>query len=109
MIDISDGLAKDLRLVLDASHCGATLVEQSIPRSLDMQGVPCSVERALSDGEDFELCFTVSPEDSARLQKDTSYPGGRLHNIGTITSSLGFRFDNGTDIARGGYVHGRKN
>ena len=108
MIDISDGLAKDLRLVLTASKCGAQLFEQKIPRSLDKDGKPCSIEQALSDGEDFELCFTLSDEDAAKLKKDKTYPGNGVHHIGVITPELDFCFDNGKEITFSGYIHGSK-
>ncbi len=108
MIDISDGLAKDLRFVLAASRCGAVLNEAQIPCSLDENGKRCSVEQALSDGEDFELCFTVSSEDAKRLKSDIRYPGVDLFDIGIITAEQGFRFETGEEIRLMGYVHGVK-
>jgi thiamine-monophosphate kinase len=108
MIDISDGIAKDLRLVLTASNCGAVLYEENLPRSLNSDGKPCSIDHALSDGEDFELCFTLTPEDAAKLKRDKSYPGHSIYHIGVITTELDFRFASGKEITINGYVHGRK-
>lgn len=55
MIDISDGLGRDAGHIAAAS--GAQIV-------LESDLVPCSAglswERAMSDGEDYELCFTAS-------------------------------------------------
>jgi thiamine-monophosphate kinase len=107
MIDISDGIAKDLRLVLSASKCGAIIYEDKIPKTLDSSGRPCSTEQALTDGEDFELCFTLTAEESTKLKMDKSYPGSGLHQIGVMTVGSSFRFDNGQDITMKGYVHGR--
>lgn len=63
MIDISDGLATDLKHISDMSDVGAVLTEKDIPISqaaLNMSdGVP-GLTHALCDGEDFELLFTVS-------------------------------------------------
>ena len=55
MMDISDGLATDLRHILKASGVGAELDGSLIPRN-------GTLEKALYDGEDFELLFTTSPE-----------------------------------------------
>jgi len=52
MMDISDGLATDLRHILKASGVGAELVSENIPRI-------GTLEEALFDGEDFELLFTA--------------------------------------------------
>lgn len=52
MMDISDGLATDLRHILKASKVGAALNGSAIPKTK-------TLEQALFDGEDFELLFTV--------------------------------------------------
>ncbi|HEY4261932.1 MAG TPA: thiamine-phosphate kinase [Schlesneria sp.] len=73
MMDISDGLAADLHHLLDQSHVGATIDATSIPVSdiarLMTDGVSPLVH-ALSDGEDFELVFTVAEADGQRLLSD---------------------------------------
>jgi thiamine-monophosphate kinase len=55
MMDISDGLATDLRHILKVSNVGA---------ALDSALIPCNgtLEQALYDGEDFELLFTAPPD-----------------------------------------------
>ncbi len=70
MIDVSDGLAADLFHILEESGVGAVLEAGRIPisesaKSLNDNRSP--LEHALGDGEDFELIFTVSPEDGKRL------------------------------------------
>ncbi len=52
MMDISDGLATDLRHILRQSRVGAVLDAGRVP-------VVGTLEHALYDGEDFELLFTV--------------------------------------------------
>jgi len=54
MMDLSDGLSRDLPRLCRASDTGARLEEALIPTHT-------SLERALSEGEDYELMFTVSP------------------------------------------------
>jgi len=57
MMDISDGLAKDLPRLASASCVGFRLDHNALPLSPG-----CSITQALGDGEDFELLFTASPE-----------------------------------------------
>jgi len=91
MIDISDGLASDLLHILDESNVGALINATQIPIS---ERVPVSesaaarLQHALSDGEDFELLFTVSPEEGKRLLTDNPLDI-RLTHLGEITTEQG--------------------
>jgi thiamine-monophosphate kinase len=74
MIDISDGLSSDLHHLCDESRVGAVIEAASLP--LDENVVQLCGRRALDPlalalhgGEDFELLFTVSPENVSRLPK----------------------------------------
>jgi thiamine-monophosphate kinase len=70
MIDLSDGLAGDLRHILKASRVGAELLKPAVPVSraakLRAQKKP-AFAAALTDGEDFELLFTVGSGDAVKL------------------------------------------
>ncbi len=57
MIDISDGLARDAGHVAAASKVGIEVDGQMIPRRKG-----ASLDQALGDGEDYELCFTACSE-----------------------------------------------
>jgi len=59
MIDLSDGLATDLRHLVEQSGLGAKLNSEALPRRGG-----ATVEQALTDGEDYELLFTA-PESRA--------------------------------------------
>jgi thiamine-monophosphate kinase len=62
MIDVSDGLASDLRHITDMSGVGCTLNLEKIPladAAQRMQDDRSAAEHALYDGEDFELLFTL--------------------------------------------------
>ncbi len=91
MIDISDGLAKDLHHICEESRCGAVLHADAIPISHAAKelsakdGLP-ELDHALSDGEDFELVFTVSHEDGERLLREQPISGLTLHRIGKIVA-----------------------
>jgi thiamine-monophosphate kinase len=62
MMDVSDGLAKDLPRLALASGCGFLLDEAALPITPG-----CSAAQALGDGEDFELLLAVEPERLAAL------------------------------------------
>jgi thiamine-monophosphate kinase len=96
MIDISDGLASDLRHVLDESGgLGAVLDEHAIPihddaRLMSRRDGRTPLDHALADGEDFELCLTVAPEDAERVIRQAESIV-RLYRVGTISSEAGIR------------------
>jgi thiamine-monophosphate kinase len=85
MIDISDGLAADINHICVESGCGAVLKADQIPISADalaMQDGKSPLEHALSDGEDFELVFAVSPDDARGLIQSQRVSGITLVHIG---------------------------
>lgn len=63
MIDVSDGLFLDLSRILDASGKGARVFKNAVPLT---PGV-VSFEKAVSEGEDFELLFTMSIAEARRF------------------------------------------
>ncbi len=86
MMDISDGLVGDLFHILEESRVGAILDAAAIPISPAVHRMPDArspLEHALSDGEDFELLFTVSPEDGQRLLAQSPL-NVRLSRVGEI-------------------------
>lgn len=91
MIDISDGLIQDLVHILKASKVGAVLDLDQIPVSHDAKKMGSgnkakALLRALSDGEDFELLFTVPPWQKMMLEKSWAkqFPKVPLTWIGKI-------------------------
>lgn len=79
MMDLSDGLAKDLPRLASASGVGFRVEPMSIPVR---EG--CTLQQACGDGEDYELLFAASPATSRRLLKlwPTVFPQVPLSCIG---------------------------
>jgi thiamine-monophosphate kinase len=84
MMDLSDGLGADLPRLARASRVGFEVDENAIPRQRG-----CSISQAISDGEDYELLFAISHEDSASLKKRwrRRFPKLPLTRIGRLSSS----------------------
>ncbi|MEX2287059.1 MAG: thiamine-phosphate kinase [Planctomycetaceae bacterium] len=112
MIDISDGLSADLSHILDSSGMGCGLYENRIPISDAARTAAdgrSPLEHALSDGEDFELLFTVAPQDGARLLGRPPMKV-QLSHIGIITAGpasclLIASDESSRPLPRAGWVH----
>ena len=117
MIDLSDGLAGDLRHILKASSVGAELLKTAVPisRAAKLQARTSSLGKpafaaALADGEDFELLFTIAGGDAVKLLDawKKKFPGLKLSCIGKIVAGGGvtIRDKNGAHtLNEHGYVH----
>ncbi len=81
MMDLSDGLAADLPRLARASGVGYRVDFDAIPIHADF-----TVEEACTMGEDYELLFTVAPEDVSRAQDALS--DLRVTAIGRITETV---------------------
>jgi len=93
-IDISDGLVADLGHILRASGVGATIHCQSLPLSDELV---CYVEETgdykipLSAGDDYELCFTMAPENLDVFARKAKNMSCAFTCIGEIESASGLR------------------
>jgi thiamine-monophosphate kinase len=122
MIDLSDGLAGDLRHMLVASGVGAELVADAVPIHPSILGdVECGLAgestpgrspltRALSEGEDHELLFTLPGRDAERLGDmwKGQFPGLRLSCVGAIVPGSALVLNDGTGshpLTLDGYKH----
>jgi len=88
MIDVSDGLASDLHRLVEASRVGFDIASAKIPGRLP---------GALTDGEDFELLFTVAPREAGPLRR-------KFHEIGRVIQQPVVLLD-GRPLAAKGYDH----
>ena len=78
MIDVSDGLASEILHLSDQSQVGFRLYEEKIPmdtvtittsEEFNLNPVMC----ALSGGEDYELLFTISPNDFDKIKNHPDF------------------------------------
>lgn len=99
MIDVSDGLGSELAHLARESHVRIVIDGTRIPRRDE-----ASIDQALCDGEDYELCFTVS--DASRLPR--SMAEVPLTVIGTVEQGDGVFLSDGvgkTPFEASGWEH----
>jgi thiamine-monophosphate kinase len=81
MMDLSDGLGSDLPRLARASKVGFEIDREALPCN-----PRCTIAQAISDGEDYELLFAISPQDSAPLPSRwrKKFPNVPLTRIGQL-------------------------
>ncbi len=117
MMDLSDGLAGDLRHLLSASNAGAEILKSAVPvsrpaklRAKEGSSAKPAFVAALTDGEDFELLFTVASKSAVKLLDAwrKRFPELKLSCIGKIIAGEGIliRDKHGAHkLNAHGYVH----
>jgi len=112
MIDLSDGLSSDLNHLCTASNVGALIDASLLPideRVVELCGRRAldPLQLALHGGEDFELLFTMKPENVARLPRRVD--GVEIKRIGEVMSAnYGVKISEGSriwDLKPGGWKH----
>lgn len=102
MMDISDGLATDLRHMLKASGVGAELDGAAIPKN-------GTLEQALYDGEDFELLFSVRAEDAAAFDfQCLENLEQQFYRIGNVTARPDELLLDGVSVTGKAFEHFRR-
>ena len=99
MMDLSDGLGADLPRLAKASKLGFRIDREKLPLAPRTK-----IDNAISDGEDYELLFAISPRDRARLERAwrKKFPKVLLTRIGCLTQPLN---NSTSQLLPGGYVH----
>lgn len=117
MMDLSDGLGGDLQHILVASGVGAELLKTALPvaraaklRARQDPAAKSAVLAALTDGEDFELLFTLGSRDAVPLldRWKKAFPALKLSCIGKIVAGEGIVLRDRTGAQKldtHGYVH----
>ncbi|HIO91657.1 MAG TPA: thiamine-phosphate kinase [Leucothrix mucor] len=107
-LDISDGLLQDLQHILKASHVGAKINLDKMPLSSEALslGRKKALPYALSGGDDYQLLFTVAPENNTQFLSVVADNKVQVTCIGEINSNyLVICDDLGKTISATGYQH----
>jgi thiamine-monophosphate kinase len=116
-IDISDGLASDLRHLMQAANVGAEILSRAVPisRAAKLKAQSESSAKppllaALTDGEDFELLFTLPSNQAVPLVDawKKQFPNLKLTCIGKMIAERGLRIrdkDGVRELNVKGYTH----
>lgn len=89
MIDLSDGLSSDLTHICRSSKVGAKIFAEALPVESKISDFNFEIDKfhfALNGGEDFELLFTVKPENIFGLAKELK--NHYFSRIGEITTNV---------------------
>jgi thiamine-monophosphate kinase len=102
MMDSSDGLARSLHQLSEASACGVAIERDTLPvdEALSRLAPDRAEELAITFGEDFELVFTLPEERLEAVESETETP---ISVIGEVTE--GEVTMNGDPLADRGYTH----
>jgi len=98
MMDLSDGLGADLPRLARASRVGFTVETDNLPLTPGAK-----IDDAISEGEDYELLFAISPRDRNRLEREwrkkfQKLPLTRLGSLSQLTTK-------NNQLLPRGYVH----
>lgn len=107
-MDISDGLLADLGHILQRSAKGAEIDSQRLPYSDALLSLPEKQRRqyALSGGDDYELLFTVAPNEFETIKNQAARAGILITAIGKITAIANeLILDGEKVITTAGYNH----
>ncbi len=91
-IDISDGLISDLGHICEQSGVGARIELAKIPVSTGVEEYlrhGGSWDTVIAGGDDYELCFTVPPENIAMLEEARGKLDCAVAQVGEIVSEAG--------------------
>jgi len=110
-IDVSDGLLGDVGKLARASGCGVELSYRELPVSEELVAAVGDVrarELALTGGDDYELCFTMSPANVVKLRQEIPPERWGYSPIGTVREASGAVVMDGGNVmefSHSGYDH----
>lgn len=109
MMDLSDGLAADLKKLCEASKVGARVIADALPISEDMHIAAARLDMdptklAAGGGEDYELLLTCDPKAAPDIARAVSSTGSTARVIGEIIEgdSVALVLPNGEEEPVGG-------
>ncbi len=108
LIDLSDGLALDAHRIAAASNCRIVLDADAIPLSHQALQAETPLDRALYDGEDFELLGCMQPQKWDQIRRLWSFETA-ITAIGVVEAGAGvyLRLTDGSlrEVEQRGYDH----
>jgi thiamine-monophosphate kinase len=98
MMDLSDGLGADLPRLARASRVGFSIETENLPLTRG-----ATIDSAISEGEDYELLFAISPRDRNRLEREwrKNFRKLPLTRIGSLSQLSTLN----SQLLPGGYAH----
>jgi thiamine-monophosphate kinase len=102
MMDLSDGLGADLPRLARASRVGFAIETEKLPLTRG-----ATIDNAISEGEDYELLFAISPRERTRLEREwrKKFPKVLLTRIGRLNPNSESASGGRNWKLPGGYVH----
>lgn len=94
-IDISDGFISDLGHICKQSLCGAEVILEDVPVSSSYKkhfNDQPDYSNAISFGDDYELCFTISSKDSYKVSEISQMLNIQVTCVGNVTDSHTIKF-----------------
>ena len=114
MMDLSDGLGRDLPKLCAASGVGALVYSDKLPISADLRAAAEvigteALALASGGGEDFELLMAVAPDDVGKVIRAVKETGTSVTEIGEIVEGpMEIAYPDGTrKPLKGGWEHFR--
>jgi len=110
-IDLSDGLAGDLRHVLRRSGVGAVVDVDALPCSATLAGLPGELQRTcmLAGGDDYELLFTAAAQRRTAVLQAARQAAVAVTPIGRIVAGGELQWIDAqgrpVEVALGGFDH----
>jgi thiamine-monophosphate kinase len=91
MMDLSDGLARDLPRLLTRSGVGAEVELDALPRARGTPAGARGIASMVGEGEDYELLAALAPQQAARALKDPLLRRCGFTVIGRVRAGRGLR------------------
>ena len=95
MMDLSDGLARDLGRLCAASGCAGHVDARALPASPQVRAAPDRLALQTAFGEDYQLLFTAPATADAAVRAIAAAAGARVTPIGVCVAGEGAHLRDG--------------